>query len=227
MGSSLSTSIDRQMFPDIIPPSDTRTLALQYGSGKQVILFSPGNCEEVSAETLDAIAEGYGGNCTVVSHNYGRRTRESAVSACLDTFKYIRFHLRVRLRRVIVVGHSMGSGVCVETMYRHKIRPLRIILIAPYKSPVSVVYDHNPFILWSARAAGVDTFITESHIGVFQCPIDIWHGDADSVISISHSEALLKACARGWGRLIRVPGAGHMDIRDWYKIFTAVPRRHV
>ena len=118
-------------------------------------------------------------------------TDTDALVALLDdvTARY-----RIDPKRVYVVGHSMGGNGAWFLAYRH---PERFAAIAPIAGP------GNPW--WATRLKDV--------------PAWAFHGDADSVVSVDESRAMVDAIRKEGGAdaaLTVLPGRGH-DILDVFE----------
>lgn len=104
------------------------------------------------------------------------------------------------------IGRSLGTGVVVDYISKNNwITP--ILLIAPYKSIISVKIESNIFSF-------VDKFNTFSKLKNVACPIKIFHGDADDVINISHGMEIYRTLLNKSLEPVWLKGIGHRDIID-------------
>jgi hypothetical protein len=128
----------------------------------------------------------------------------------------------VKLNQITLVGQSLGTGVTVG--YASKVYkngggdyPKSVILVSPFKSLASVVVTN-----WLVESAhgflGGDTYNNCNNIKNIECPIKIYHGKRDSLISFNHSLELQKKNSRV--RLILLPDADHNDILNKINMVT-------
>lgn len=116
--------------------------------------------------------------------------------------------LGVPLRRVVLVGQSLGSGVATELAVRHP-SAKRLVLISPYTS----LLDLGRTIAGPFAFLGVsDRFDSLAKIGAVRCPVTILHGVNDEVVPFAMGQRLAKA--RPDATLVPIPGRGHNDIED-------------
>ncbi|MBI1404905.1 MAG: alpha/beta hydrolase [Caulobacter sp.] len=112
--------------------------------------------------------------------------------------------------RIVIQGHSLGSGLAVKLAAEHPARAL--ILEAPYTSVVEVAQRR---LSWAPVGwLMLDRYNSRAWIGKVKCPVLIVHGDRDSVIPISHGQTLY-ALARAPKRFVRMRGSEHSTlVRD-------------
>lgn len=117
---------------------------------------------------------------------YGCSTGQPTEKGCYDSIDGVMFHLTtltgIKRENITLMGYSLGTGIIIDYAMRNNWdRP--IILCAPYKSIVSVVYD-------SLLNNTIDKFINITKIDKLKCPVKIYHGTKDAVINVSHSKEL-------------------------------------
>ncbi len=118
----------------------------------------------------------------------------------------------VEPERLVLVGQSLGTGVAVHLgaalADAHR-PPAGLILISPYTSVARLFDEHVPLLPvgWLAP----DPFRTDARLARLASPVLILHGQADTLIPISHGRA--NAAALGpRGRLVELPDTGHNDV---------------
>ena len=114
----------------------------------------------------------------------------------------------ISIRRIILYGESLGSGVAVEIAKEQPV--FGVVLQSAYTSipnRVEEIYWFLPGIRYLVR----DRFNSLSKIAGIHSPILIIHGGRDGVIPISHAEKLAKS-ATAPNELVVVSDGGHMDI---------------
>ncbi|XWV25030.1 alpha/beta hydrolase family protein [Tupanvirus deep ocean] len=81
-------------------------------------------------------------------------------------------------KKIFLVGQSLGTGITVDYISKNDWET-PVILISPYKSICRVVAD-------TSCITPVDKFKSQKKLKNVKCPIKIFHGTIDEVISISH-----------------------------------------
>ncbi len=90
---------------------------------------------------------------------------------------------------IVIVGNSIGSGVA--TQMASEIRPRALVLISPFASLSRLVGERFRWLPTGILLQ--DRFENIDKIAVVETPILILHGDADTLIPVSHAEALAAA----------------------------------
>ena len=109
----------------------------------------------------------------------------------------------IAAEKIVIIGNSIGSGPAVQIAA--EINPRALVLISPFSSLDQAVSEK---VRWApTRLLLRDRFDNLSKIGDVSVPALILHGDADTLISDSHSRALARA--KPDAELIIVEGAGH------------------
>jgi len=115
-------------------------------------------------------------------------------------------------RKVVVYGRSLGSGLAAALAVELSATraPDLTVLVSPYRSMAALAQERFAWV-----PAGVLRYPlrTDQLIARIHSPILLIHGERDSLIAPSHSEAL-KALAPH-ATLLRVPGAGHNDLQEF------------
>ncbi len=112
--------------------------------------------------------------------------------------------------QIVLVGNSIGSGVA--TQMATEIAPRALVLISPFTSLSDLVAEK---IRWlPTRILLRDRFENESKIAAVTAPVLILHGDADTLIPVSHAHAL--ASANPSAELAVLRGHGH-DLA-WHQV---------
>lgn len=131
-------------------------------------------------------------SCHVICYDYfgyGLSNGECTEQGCYDSLKYVVDDVckrnNITSENIILVGHSLGTGVVVDFVLKQQNWKSPIVLISPYKSIARIVCDYM-------IVTPIDKFITHHKIGKITCPIKIFHGELDELISISHGKYLYK-----------------------------------
>jgi hypothetical protein len=113
------------------------------------------------------------------------------------------------LRRIVLYGESLGTGVAVRLATERRIGGL--ILDAPYTSTAEVasgLYWYVP-VSWLM----LDQYRSIDVIGEVKAPILVMHGDQDRIIPFAFGERLYAAAPEP-KRFLRLPGVGHTRVLE-------------
>lgn len=200
--------------PDVtsiaIPTPDGEVLDGWYApprSGMPLVLFFPGNKGRESrhrAVVNQIHAAGYG-LLLAAYRGYPPSTGTASESGLYaDGLALFDFAAEKCSCRILVLGHSLGSGVGVHTA---ALRPASALLLV---SPYSSIAEVAAFRLRKTplRKPGKFAFRAEDWIGKVNAPVFILHGVMDTTIPIRFAEKLFDA-ARQPKRFIRFAEAGH------------------
>lgn len=123
--------------------------------------------------------------------------------------------------RIILWGHSLGTGVATEMASRGHGRAL--VLVAPFTSIPALVSDVVPLL--PAATLVVDPFHSLAKCPAIDIPTLVIHGDHDEVVPLWMGEALARGVA-GDSELVLVEGGRHSDLfaRDGRRLLAAVRR---
>jgi pimeloyl-ACP methyl ester carboxylesterase len=108
-------------------------------------------------------------------------------------------------KRVIAYGRSLGTALASAWAARH--RPALTIMVSPYISMRELAAQHYPWVPEALLRYRLDN--AES-VARLQTPLMLVHGDSDTLIPPSHSEALSTLAPRS--RLVVIRGAAHADV---------------
>ena len=111
--------------------------------------------------------------------------------------------------RIVLWGHSLGTGVAVWLAAERKIKAL--VLEAPYTSVADVAAMNYPLlpVRWLLK----DQFHSDWHISKVTAPVLVFHGDKDETIPISFGQRLY-SLIKAPKCFIRFPLGGHGDLDD-------------
>ncbi len=91
--------------------------------------------------------------------------------------------------KIVLMGHSLGTGVAAEMAYRK--RGVRLILVAPYTSMLDLGHANMPIL--PASLVMVDRFDTIGKAPSIDIPALVVHGDIDDVIPFEEGERVSRA----------------------------------
>lgn len=108
--------------------------------------------------------------------------------------------------RISYLGESLGSAVASELALSSP--PRALILQSPFTGVRDVARPHYPFL---PRFLIPDAYPTLRRISSIDAPLLVIHGDRDTIVPLSHGEAVYEAADRQ-KRLEVFPGLGHNDL---------------
>jgi fermentation-respiration switch protein FrsA (DUF1100 family) len=108
--------------------------------------------------------------------------------------------------RIILWGHSLGTGVAAEMASRGYGRAL--VLVAPFTSIPALVADAVPLL--PASSLVFNEFQTLAKSGAIDVPTLVIHGDQDEIVPLWMGETIARRVADA--RLLRVAGGHHSDL---------------
>jgi fermentation-respiration switch protein FrsA (DUF1100 family) len=112
--------------------------------------------------------------------------------------------------RIVLWGHSLGSGVAVALAATRPVA--KLVLEAPFTSITDVARRMFPVV--PVRWLMHDQFHSDERIGAVTASILILHGARDIVVPIALGERLYQL-AREPKRFVRYPKGGHDDLDDY------------
>jgi hypothetical protein len=111
--------------------------------------------------------------------------------------------------RIVVWGHSLGTGVAVALAAERQIAAL--VLEAPYTSIADIAAMNFPYlpVRWLLK----DQFHSDWHIANVTAPVLVFHGDKDDTIPISFGQRLY-SLIKSPKCFVRFADGGHVDLDD-------------
>lgn len=183
----------------------------------KILIFSHGNASDVyeMSAYMDSLTNSLG--LTTVCYDYvgyglseGKPSEEGCNHALDVVVEY--YKSSYDTKDIILIGQSLGTGVVTNYVSTHEWNT-PVILISPYKSIPRVILDTS-----SEFSFRHNTFSTIYKLKNIKCPVKIFHGTSDEVISCHHSEDIFKALPNKFFPPTYYEGVGHNDIL--YKIKT-------
>jgi uncharacterized protein len=181
---------------------------------KPTILFLHGNAGGLQERTAtyQAIMEaGYGLLALEYrgySGNAGKPTEEGLYQDARAALSYLNEH-GVPSKHVVVMGHSLGTGVAVQMATEYPLTA--IVLIAPYTSMIAMANDQYWYV--PAGLLLKDRFDSLSKATQVDDPVLIFHGEHDALIPVTQGRALNAALTAAPRKQIIIdPSATHNDL---------------
>ena len=150
---------------------------------------------------LDLLAFDYRG----FGESTGTPDEQGLYDDAMASYRYLTSVERVPPERVVIFGHSLGTGVAIELASR--VEAGGLIVEAPYTSIVDIGRDLYPFAPVSLIAS--QRFPSADRIQAIRTPKLFLHSPEDAVIPFAHGRRLFDA-AIGPKRFVEVKG-GHDD----------------
>lgn len=155
-----------------------------------VIIFSHGNgCDNQDLHTYYRyLSDTYG--VIVIGYDYSGYGKSKGLCAernCYNNLESIVDDTKEKYKnkKIILMGHSLGTGVTVHYAMKKQWEDL-IILLSPYKSMKEVANDMSSM----SSFIPTDYFVSIDKINHLNCPVKIFHGTNDTIIHHSHSKEL-------------------------------------
>lgn len=125
-------------------------------------------------------------------------------------FNFVRNNLHWPRRRIIIFGHSIGSGPACHIASHQPTAAL--ILQSPYTAIETVVREKIGMFAGLVDSRSWNNLEAMKHI---QCPVLFIHGINDTLIPPRHSELLHQACANTSGKkLVLLRNEDHNSMTD-------------
>lgn len=127
--------------------------------------------------------------CCAEYIGYGSRYGDSPSSKiiCEDVNKLVKWWHRRQLN-IYLIGQSIGTGPALQASASRYSGIKGLTLISPFLSISNLANDYIPFGI--GKYLVKDPFPSDENISKTKCPIQIYHGINDSIISINHSRSL-------------------------------------
>jgi hypothetical protein len=206
------TPIDRGRFREaILQTSDGLRLKALYQKARgdlPTLIFFHGNGDNLAgamAATSSLAANGYGLLLPEYRGYGGNPGSPSEAGLYRDGEAALQW-LReggVPIERVVLVGNSLGSGVATELTAWNPVRGL--VLISGFTSLADVAASHMR--LFPVRLLLRDRYDNRAKLSRVTAPVLIVHGQRDTLIPVSHAEALARSAQNV--QLVVDPATGH------------------
>lgn len=190
----------------VLPPRPADTpprwvLVLHGNAGNLATPGRPGHDRQLQRLGLGVLALDYRG----YGLSGGVPSEAGLYADATAAYLYLRDTLQEPPARILIYGHSLGSGVAVELATR--VEAAGLIIEGAFTSVPDRAAEVYPWL--PVRWIGHNQFPSLARIGLVRMPLLVIHGRDDQTIPISHGRRLYQA-AREPRTFLEVPG-GHDD----------------
>ena len=200
----LTTSDGEKLVAWHVPPRGDKPVVIYFHGNAEIVAWRVGRHRATIADGFGLIAlnfRGYGGSTGTPSEDGLHRDAEAAYEFAAA---------RYPPQRIVLWGHSLGTGVAVRLAAKKPVG--KLVLEAPYLSIADVAAELYPWV--PVRRLMKDQFHSDQWIGKVHVPLLIMHGARDDVIPIRFAERLF-ALANEPKRFVRYDKGGHNDLDDY------------
>ena len=109
---------------------------------------------------------------------------------------------------IIIYGRSLGTGIASRLASKNK--PYKLILETPFFNLMDVAQDRFPFLplKWLLKYQ----FASHEYVQDVGCPIFIFHGTEDGVISYDSGKRLFTSLEKQEKKMYTIEGGGHNNL---------------
>lgn len=177
---------------------------------KGTILYFHGNADNMQRwgnYAIDFTKLGY--NVLMIDYtgygkSYGRPSEQTFLEDADDTWEWAKMHLKET--RFVLYGRSLGTAAASYLATKHK--PLLLILETPFYQLLQ--YRLSIFFPFGLKY----DFANYKYIPEIKCPVTIFQGTADWVVSYK-SALKLKPLLKAGDQFITIKGGGHKNLRTF------------
>ncbi len=215
-----------EVFLDAPDGARLNALHFQVKNPKGVVLYFHGNAGDLSRwGQIVSIFPELGYDAFVMDYRtYGKSTGKLSEEALLSDGQMAYDYIRQNYREsdILIYGRSLGSGIATYLGSRNS--PAKILLEAPYYSLVHEARNRFPIlpVKWLMNYS----LPSYQYIQEVNCPIVIFHGDEDDVISLESGRDLFEVIPGQNKKFVVVPGGGHNNLSD-FEIYRQALRKEL
>jgi len=205
----LRTSDGQTLVAWYLPPAEGKPVILHFGGNGDSLAGQSQRWREIADAGVGFLAPGYRGYSGSSGHPTEAGLHRDAEAA------YAWLAARYAPSDLVIMGHSLGTGVAVRLAADHPARAL--VLESPFTSAVDVGAAELPWL--PVRLLMWDRYQSGDWIGRVHMPLLIVHGDRDGVIPLRYGRELYDL-ANQPKTFVRIVGGGHNDLRQYglYKV---------
>jgi fermentation-respiration switch protein FrsA (DUF1100 family) len=192
-----------------LPPAPGGPVILHFGGNGDSLAGQSGRWRQVADAGVGFLAPAYRG----YSGSSGRATETTLHRDAEVAYAWLT--ARHAASDIVIMGHSLGSGIAVRLAAEHPARAL--VLESPFTSAVDVGAAELPWL--PVRLLMWDRYPSRDWIGKVRMPLLVVHGDRDAVIPFRFGRELYDL-ANQPKTFVRIAGGGHNDLpqRGLYEV---------
>ncbi|MEQ8302091.1 MAG: alpha/beta hydrolase [Cyclobacteriaceae bacterium] len=191
------------------------TLRFRVDSSKGLIVYYHGNAGNLARWGFvaeDFVKLGY--DVAIIDYRqYGKstglRTASNVLADAEEVYQY--FADKVSEDSIIVYGRSIGTGMASHVAARNK--PRMLILETPYYSLNSLAQSLMPF--FPVKLALKYKLDNGKNLTKVQCPVYIFHGTDDEVVSFEQGRKLFENADKSKTTFFSIEGGQHNNLSDF------------
>jgi len=184
-----------------VPPRGDQPVVIYFHGNAEIIAMRADHHRALLADGIGLIALSYRG----YMGSTGTPTEPGLLRDAEGAYQFAA--ARYAPQRIVLWGHSLGTGVAVAVAAAHPVG--KLILEAPFTSTVDLASRLFPFV--PVRWLMLDQFRSDERIAQVTAPLLFLHGECDVVVPIRFGERLF-ALAHEPKRFVRHPSGGHDDL---------------
>lgn len=194
-----------------VPPRGSKPVVIYFHGNGEVVASRVGRHRELTEDGTGLLALSYRG----YMGSSGRPTERGLISDARAAYRFA--VTRYAPGRIVVWGHSLGSGVAVALAAESRVG--KVVLEAPFSSVADVAASLFPIV--PVRVLLIDQFRSDERIKAVTAPILILHGGRDNVVPIAQGQRLF-GLANAPKRFVRYPAGDHIDLDNYGAVAEAL-----
>jgi len=201
---ALQTSDGERLVAWYVAPKPEKPLFIYFHGNGDTLNWRVGRDRSLIADGSGLLAVSYRG----YEGSTGSPSEDGMHLDAAAAYAFAAEH-QITADRIVLWGHSLGTGVAVWLAAERKIRAL--VLEAPYTSDADVAAVNYPLlpVRWLLK----DQFHSDWLIDKVTAPVLVFHGDKDDTIPISFGQRLY-GLIKAPKCFVRFPLGGHGDLDD-------------
>jgi len=201
---ALQTSDGERLVAWYVAPKPEKPLFIYFHGNGDTLNWRVGRDRSLIADGSGLLAVSYRG----YEGSTGSPSEDGMHLDAAAAYAFAAEH-QITADRIVLWGHSLGTGVAVWLAAERKIRAL--VLEAPYTSVADVAAVNYPLlpVRWLLK----DQFHSDWLIDKVTAPVLVFHGDKDDTIPISFGQRLY-GLIKAPKCFVRFPLGGHGDLDD-------------
>ncbi len=205
--------------PRLAPHAPATLPATRPDAPRPAVLFFYGNGDCMNYNSLQSgLFRELGCHCLLIDYpGYGMSGGTPSEQGCYDAaeaaYQYLLTRSDVDHRKIIVAGWSLGGGVAIDLVHRHRGDGTiaALMTFSTFSSLVDLAQAQYPFLPISLLLK--HRFLSTDKLHDLALPFFVGHGKSDTLIPCDHSDRVTAAYGGSPSNLTRFtsPNADHND----------------